>query len=113
MPRRIHAVPLGMRGNMGRRKHTERTRTELLKGIHSTRLHLILYSLLLVATPFIMLRAYMQQAIGRLSLSKIPFGAMEIPTVPLMAAGLLGIIFAISVPASLAGGFSPPAPESR
>lgn len=83
---------------MGRRKHTERTRAELPKGIHSTRLHLILYSLLLVATPFIMLRAYMQQAIGRLSLSKIPLGAMEIPAVPVMAAGLLGIIYAIFRP---------------
>lgn len=65
------------------------------RGIQSTRLHLTLYSLLLVVTPFIMLRNYLQSAIGRLSLSTIPLGGLRIPAVPaaalLVALALLAI----------------------
>jgi VanZ family protein len=48
-----------------------------------------LYSLLLIATPFIMLRTYLQDAIGRLSASTFPLFGLRIPVVPTVAAGLL------------------------
>jgi VanZ family protein len=70
---------------MGRKRHSDRSHAAAGRGIDSPRLHLILYSLLLVATPFIMLHAYMQQAIGRLSLSRIPIGDSGIPAVPVAA----------------------------
>jgi VanZ family protein len=55
----------------------------------STRLHLICFSFLLVATPFIMLRSYLQDAIGKLSMSAFtgPFG--ELPIIPTLAATAL------------------------
>lgn len=53
--------------------------------IHSTRLHVVLYSLLLVATPFLILRRFLQQAIGRCSASTFEFGELEIPIVPVVA----------------------------
>lgn len=83
---------------MGRIKHSERLRVGRGRGIHSTRLHLILYSLLLVATPFIMLRAYMQQAIGRLSLTTVPVAGLDVPLVPAAAAILAGAVYLIFRP---------------
>jgi len=50
--------------------------------IHSTRLHVVLYSFLLVATPFIMLRAYMQEAVGQLTRIYVEIAGREIVIVP-------------------------------
>jgi VanZ family protein len=52
---------------------------------------LLLYALLLIFTPFIMLRAFLQDAVGRASASKIPLGSLEVPIVPLVA-GLLVVL---------------------
>lgn len=49
--------------------------------IHSTRLHAILYSLLLIATPFVLLRSYTVDFIGRTSRSTFTMGGIEIPVV--------------------------------
>lgn len=49
--------------------------------IHSTRLQLELYTLLLIATPFIMLRTYLQQAVTKLSRWSVPLGSLELPVV--------------------------------
>jgi VanZ family protein len=50
--------------------------------IHSTRLHVLLYSFLLIATPFIMLREYMQEAIGQLTQLRIDLAGLDIVIVP-------------------------------
>jgi hypothetical protein len=59
------------------------------KGVHSPRVHLELYSLLLVATPFVMLRVFMQDAIGRLSASTFRLGRWAVPWVPVIAGALI------------------------
>jgi hypothetical protein len=74
---------------MSTHKARHPTSTPLPKGVHSPRLHLELYSLLLVATPFIMLRVFMQDAIGRLSASTVRLGKWDVPWVPLVAGALL------------------------
>lgn len=83
---------------MSRKKHPDRSRVTLDRGIYSSRLHLVLYSLLLIATPFIMLRAYMQQAIGRLSLARLPIAGIEIPLVPTVAGLVVVVLFLIFRP---------------
>lgn len=50
--------------------------------IHSTRLHVFLYSFLLVATPFIMLRAYMQEVVGQLTQLRITLFGADVVIVP-------------------------------
>jgi len=45
-------------------------------------LHLILYSALLVATPFIMLQNFLQEAVGMVSEIKINLGSMELTALP-------------------------------
>ncbi len=57
--------------------------------LQSTRLQLVLYSLLLVGTPFLMLRAYMQDAIGHLSAAQLELGGVEVPWVLVLLAGAL------------------------
>jgi len=53
--------------------------------IYSTRLHVFMYSLLLIATPFILLRNYLVQAIAVISdTSTYPFG-IELKLIPLIA----------------------------
>ena len=76
--------------------------------IHSTRLHLVLYSALLVATPFLMLRAYLQDAIGRVSLAEIPIAGLSVPVVPLVAAGCVGALLAAFRPPRSLAAASPP-----
>lgn len=56
----------------------------------SPRIQLILYSSLLVATPFILLRNYLQDAIGRLSHASFTLAGHDIPWIP--ATLLLAII---------------------
>lgn len=53
--------------------------------VHSTRLHVILYSMLLVATPFLMLRSFLQSAIGRVSIYSVDIGGLPIVVVPTVA----------------------------
>jgi VanZ family protein len=62
--------------------------------IHSTRLHLILTALLVVGMPFLMLRAFLQEAIGRVSRAMLQLGGLEIPWV------LLAVV-AVGIPAVL------------
>ena len=53
--------------------------------IHSTRLHVVLYSLLLIATPFLMLRNFLQEAIGTFSRASVEIADTSIPLVPVTA----------------------------
>jgi len=53
--------------------------------IHSTRLHVILYSSLLVATPFVLLRSFTVDFIGRASRSTFTMGGIELPIVGTVA----------------------------
>jgi len=64
--------------------------------IHSPVVHLVMYSILLFATPFIMLRNYMQEAIGSLSRFSFNLFSTEIPyilAIAITAAILLIIIY--------------------
>ncbi|NLG43555.1 MAG: VanZ family protein [Phycisphaerae bacterium] len=54
--------------------------------IHSTRLHLVLTSFLVVGLPFLMLRAYMQERLGMLSLWEVELWGVHVPVVPTVAA---------------------------
>jgi len=57
--------------------------------IHSTRLQLVMYSLLLVATPFVLLRRFLQEAIGSITRYPIELGGRQFPLVPVIALVLL------------------------
>jgi VanZ family protein len=63
-------------------------------GIHSSRLHLVLYSMLLVATPLVMLRNFLQQAIAKLSDFNISIAGLELP-IMLSIALLMGVVVLI------------------
>ena len=65
-------------------------------GIHSTRLHVSLYSALLIFTPFIMLRTYMQDALGKFSASHVSLLGFAMPTV-LLIAGIPALVALILV----------------
>ncbi|MBM3324589.1 MAG: hypothetical protein FJY66_02875 [Calditrichaeota bacterium] len=62
--------------------------------IHSTLLHVIMYSMLLIATPFLMLRAFLQEAIGALSRLSFTLMGIELLVLPTIALILL-VIFLI------------------
>ena len=53
--------------------------------IHSTRVHLVLYLSLLVATPFVLVQNFLQDAIQQLSVLKIELFNFEIVIVPIIA----------------------------
>ena len=61
--------------------------------IHSTRVHVVLFVSLLVATPFMMLQVYMQDAVHLLSVLKIELWGLEIVVVP--AAAVISFITAL------------------
>lgn len=63
-------------------------------GIHSTRLHVVLYSFLLVATPFVLLQSFLVEIISDVSGSVIKLGGAEIPILPYIALILL-ILFIV------------------
>jgi VanZ family protein len=63
--------------------------------IHSTRLHVVLYTLLLVATPFLILRRFLQTAIAEISRATVPLGGFDLPIVPIV--GAITLIAAIFV----------------
>lgn len=55
-------------------------------GIYSSRLHAIMYSMLLVATPFLLLQNFLVEKISELSASSFQLGNTDIPLLPLLAA---------------------------
>jgi VanZ family protein len=63
--------------------------------IHSSRLHLILYSFLLVATPFVLLQNFLVEMISKASGSSIELGGLEIPVLPYTVVILLVLLLAI------------------
>jgi hypothetical protein len=65
-----------------------------LRWIHSARLHLVLTALLVVGMPFLMLRAYLQDAIGRTSASTFRLWGADVPWVLVVVAvvGLPGLL---------------------
>jgi len=76
-----------------RSKHTSNQKPSWA-WIHSSRLHVVLYSLLLVATPFLLLRNFLQPTILILTRFGFEFAGREIPVVPLVALVLLmGSVF--------------------
>lgn len=62
---------------------------------HSTRIHLEMYSALLIATPFIMLQSYLQQAISRFSRLDFTIFDAKIPVVLVIAAVLISALVII------------------
>ncbi|MBP9026707.1 MAG: VanZ family protein [Phycisphaerae bacterium] len=69
---------------------TTRYAPSRLEWIHSTRLHLVATALLVVCMPFLMLRAYLQDAIGRASAATFPFMGVDVPWV-LVVASVVGV----------------------
>ncbi|UCF34152.1 MAG: VanZ family protein [Phycisphaerales bacterium] len=53
--------------------------------IHSTRLHVVMYSMLLVATPFLLMRNFLQPAILRFSRFGFEVAGTRVPIVPVLA----------------------------
>jgi len=91
MPSRF-AIPVTTMNRRGRTPNPYRDS----RWIHSTRVHLSLYTLLLIATPFLMCRTFMQDTIGRMSASRFSLGSLAVPRVPIVAvvfAGLLLLLF--------------------
>jgi VanZ family protein len=76
---------MGMRGRPTHSAHA----TSRMDWIHSPRFHVILYSLLLVITPFLMVRDFLQPAIAKLSTSVVRLGTLAVPVVPTVALVLL------------------------
>ncbi len=77
-------------------------------GLYSPRLHVVLYSFLLVATPFILLRRFLVETIGHISGYAIEWGGRAVPVVP-VAAGvvLLAVLVVVRrhiTPLRVAGG---------
>jgi hypothetical protein len=66
-----------------------RAKGDGLAHVHSTRVQLALYSLLLIFTPFILLQNFLVEQIARISGSTFPLGALHLPLVPAVAALLL------------------------
>ena len=65
-------------------------------GIHSSRLHVVMYSMLLVATPFVLLQNFLVEEISRLSGSSFELAGHSVPFLPIiaLAAAVLIIIAA-------------------
>lgn len=53
--------------------------------MYSSRLHVVMYSLLLLATPFLLVRNYLQNAIGAITHFTFNLWGKDIPTVPAIA----------------------------
>jgi hypothetical protein len=67
--------------------------------IHSTRLHLVLFSLLLVATPFVLLRNFLVDLIGQISGAAVPWlGTPLVPTAALLLLLVVLIVVRLRVP---------------
>jgi len=74
---------------MSRTQPRQRGRSDGSPLIHSTRLHLVLYSFLLVLTPFLFLRSYIVYLISQVSEFPLPLGPIRLPLVPTIASILL------------------------
>lgn len=72
----------------------------MVRGIHSPRLHAIMYSMLLVATPFVLLQNFLVEKISELSSSSLELGNIELPVLPILAAGLV-IVLLVALRTSL------------
>jgi len=75
-----------------RRIQPNKTRTIWM---FSTRLHVVMYSVLLVATPFLMVRNYLQVAIGEITDFTFPLLGSDIPTVPAVALALIALLLVL------------------
>ncbi len=62
------------------------------QGIHSTRLHAIMYGMLLVATPFVLLQIFLVEKIAEISSSSFELGNTELPILPILAAVLVIVL---------------------
>ena len=62
--------------------------------IYSSRLHVIMYSLLLVATPFLLVRNFLQDAIGDITQFSMTLLGQRVPVIPAIAF-ILAIILLI------------------
>lgn len=60
-------------------------------------MNLVLYVMLLIATPFLLVRNYLQQAIGMLSQWSFSLGILEIPWLVFGISALLLIVLAINI----------------
>jgi len=61
--------------------------------IHSTRLHVVLYALLLIATPFLLLQNFLVELIGAVSTYHTTVGGLRLPVVPVIAGTIaLGLV---------------------
>jgi len=66
-----------------------------LAAIHSTRLHVIMYGMLLVATPFVLLQNFLVEAISKTSATTVTIWDIQVPLLPLIGVVLLvGILIA-------------------
>jgi VanZ family protein len=61
-------------------------------GIHSTRLHAIMYGMLLVATPFVLLQNFLVEKIAQISSSSFELGNTELPILPILTAVLVIVL---------------------
>jgi VanZ family protein len=62
--------------------------------IHSSRLHVVLYSFLLVLTPFVLLQNFLVELISKVSSSAFTLADLQIPILPCLAVALL-VVFVI------------------
>ena len=62
------------------------------RGIHSPRLHVIMYGLLLVATPFVLLQSFLVEKISEISGTIVNIGTADLPVLPLVAAVALAVM---------------------
>jgi len=61
----------------------------ILGVIHSTRLHVIMYGMLLVATPFVLLQNFLVEAISKTSATTVTIWDTQVPLLPLIGVILL------------------------
>jgi VanZ family protein len=73
-------------------KKRARSAAARVSWIHSSRLHVVMYSMLLVATPFILLQSFLMEAISGISGTTFPVGDRNIPVLPVV--GLVVVIAA-------------------
>jgi VanZ family protein len=75
---------------MGAGQKSKMTRRD--EWVFSTRVQAVLYSFLLVATPFILLQNFLVEMISKVSRSTFAWGGLQLPYVPLIAGVLLAAV---------------------
>ncbi len=64
-------------------------------GIHSSRLHAVMYGMLLIATPFVLLQNFLVELISHISMSTVNILGQDVPVLPVAAGiGLAAVLFA-------------------